>query len=60
MRQTTNTKKRERKIKKCSHFQRDICVYCTVTGGDNYRCSLFRRGNKDSLHDDISISKIPE
>jgi hypothetical protein len=60
MRKTTNLKKKERKIKKCSHFQRNICVYCTVTGGENYRCSLFKRENKDSLYDNISISKLSE
>ena len=51
-------KRGKQRFKKCSRFKGETCVYCTVTGGDNYRCNLFFSKTVNSLHDDISNSRI--
>ncbi|MFH2035368.1 MAG: hypothetical protein ABIJ45_03110 [Candidatus Zixiibacteriota bacterium] len=36
-------------MKKCSHHRGDSCVFCTVTGGENYKCAIFRRTAEGKL-----------
>jgi len=54
----TKRKRGKQRLKKCSHFKGETCVYCIVTGGDNYKCSLFLSKTGNSLHDDISNGNI--
>ena len=49
----TGTGESGKNMKKCSHRRGEICIYCTITGGENNECSLFKK----ELSDLIPINK---